>query len=51
MEIDETIKGGASQRQSSDVYTDLVKLKALKDVGVISDAEFQTQKTKRLQAQ
>jgi hypothetical protein len=51
VEIDETIKGGAPQQQSGDVYTDLVKLKALRDAGVITDAEFQAQKTKRLQTQ
>jgi hypothetical protein len=51
VEIDETVKGAAPQQQSGDVYTDLIKLKALKDAGIISDAEFQAQKTKRLQAQ
>ncbi|MFM0718035.1 outer membrane protein assembly factor BamE [Paraburkholderia strydomiana] len=51
IQIDEPAKGAAPQQQSGDVYTDLIKLKALKDAGVISDVEFQAQKTKRLQAQ
>lgn len=51
VEVNGTANGAAPQQQASDIYTDLIKLKALKDAGVISDTEFQAQKTTRLQAQ
>ncbi|VXC44924.1 Short C-terminal domain-containing protein [Burkholderia sp. 8Y] len=51
VEITESPRAAVSRQQAPDLYTDLIKLKALKDAGVISDAEFQAQKTKRLQVQ
>ncbi|MEZ2349449.1 SHOCT domain-containing protein [Caballeronia sp. RCC_10] len=51
VEISESRQAAVSRQQAPDLYTDLIKLKALKDAGIISDAEFQAQKTKRLQIQ
>lgn len=51
LEVNETVKGLEPRQQSGDLYTNLEKLKALKDEGVITDAEFQAQKTKLLRAQ
>lgn len=46
LESDQTIR----QSGSSDLYTELTKLKALKDSGVITEAEFQAQKKKLLES-
>jgi len=39
LEIDQTVKDAAPQRQNGGVYSDLLKLKALRDAGIISEAE------------
>jgi len=51
LEIDQTVKGAAPRQQNGDVYSDLLKLKALKDAGIVSDAEFQAKKKKLLETQ
>lgn len=51
VDVNETAKRLGPRQQNGDLYTNLEKLKALKDEGVITDAEFQAQKTKLLRAQ
>ena len=47
LESDQTIKHDV--RGGSDLYTELKKLKELKDSGVITENEFQAQKKKLLE--
>lgn len=49
LETDEKIKQDVNVKGSGDLYTELKKLKELKDSGVITDAEFQAQKKKLLE--
>lgn len=44
LESDQTVKQNIDVKGSSDLYTELKKLKELKDSGIITDAEFETQK-------
>lgn len=48
LESDQTVR--QSSNGSSDLYTELTKLKELKDSGVITEAEFQAQKKKLLES-
>lgn len=48
LESDQTVRQSGSG--SSDLYTELTKLKELKDSGVITEAEFQAQKKKLLES-
>jgi Short C-terminal domain len=43
LESDQTIKQDVSVKDSGDLYTELNKLKELKDSGVITEEEFQAQ--------
>ena len=45
-ESEQTVRD--TSKKSSDLYSDLVKLKELKDSGVITEEEFQAQKKKML---
>ena len=49
LETDEKIKQDVNVKGSGDLYTDLKKLKELKDSGVITETEFQAQKKKLLE--
>ena len=49
IENDQNIKQSVQVNSSQDLYTELKKLKELKDSGVISEEEFQTQKKKQLE--
>jgi hypothetical protein len=51
IESDQSIKQDVHVKGSGDLYTDLKKLKELKDSGVITEEEFQTQKKKLLEKQ
>jgi hypothetical protein len=48
LESDQTVKQDVQIKESGDLYTDLKKLKELKDAGIITDEEFQSQKKKLL---
>ena len=48
LESDQTIR--QSGDKSSDLFTELTKLKELKDTGIINEAEFQSQKKKLLES-
>lgn len=48
LESDQTIKQDVAVKDSGDLYTELNKLKELKDSGVITEEEFQAQKKKLL---
>ena len=48
LESDQTIR--QSGGKSSDLFTELTKLKELKDTGIITEAEFQSQKKKLLES-
>ena len=48
LESDQTIR--QSGGKSSDLFTELTKLKELKDTGIITEAEFQSQKKKFLES-
>ena len=50
VEVDKTVRDVSPQDQNKDLYTELKKLKDLKDSGVITDAEFLSQKKKLLDA-
>lgn len=50
VEVDKTVRDVSPQNQNKDLYTELKKLKDLKDSGVITDAEFEAQKKKLLSA-
>ena len=43
LESDQTVKQNIEVKGSGDLYTELKKLKELKDSGVITDAEFESQ--------
>lgn len=49
LESDQSIKQDVKVKQSGDLYTELKKLKELKDTGIITEKEFQTQKKKLLE--
>lgn len=49
LETDEKIKQDIYVKGSGDLYAELKKLKELKDSGVITEAEFQSQKKKLLE--
>ena len=49
VESDQTIRQDVKVKGSGDLYTELKKLKELKDTGVITEAEFQSQKKKLLE--
>jgi outer membrane protein assembly factor BamE (lipoprotein component of BamABCDE complex) len=49
LESDQTVKQNIEVKDSGDLYTELNKLKELKDSGVITDAEFESQKKKLLE--
>ncbi len=49
LESDQTVKQNIEVKGSGDLYTELKKLKELKDSGVITDAEFESQKKKLLE--
>lgn len=49
LESDQTIKQDVQVKGSGDLYTELKKLKELKDSGVITEEEFQAQKKKLLE--
>ncbi|HKQ23145.1 MAG TPA: SHOCT domain-containing protein [Burkholderiales bacterium] len=48
IESDQTIKQNVEVTGSADLYTELKKLKELNDSGIITDAEFESQKKKLL---
>jgi len=48
IEIDKTVRDVSAQKREKDLYTELKKLKDLKDSGVITEAEFEAQKKKAL---
>ena len=48
LESDKSIKQDVKVKQPGDLYTELKKLKELKDTGIITEEEFQTQKKKLL---
>jgi len=50
IEIDQTIREQQVGSRDKDLYTELKKLKELKDTGVITDAEFESQKKKLLES-
>jgi hypothetical protein len=47
--IDQTVRDSSPQSQTKDLYTELKKLKDLKDSGIINESEFEAQKKKLLQ--
>lgn len=49
LESDQTVKQDVRIKDSGDLYTDLKKLKELKDSGVITEEEFQAQKKRLLE--
>ena len=49
LESDQTVKQNIEVKGSGDLYTELKKLKELKDSGVITDAEFESQKKNLLE--
>lgn len=49
LESDQSIKQDVQVKGSGDLYTELKKLKELKDSGVITEEEFQAQKKKLLE--
>lgn len=49
IESDQTVKQNVEIKGSADLYTELKKLKELKDSGIITDAEFESQKKKLLE--
>jgi hypothetical protein len=49
LESDQTVRQNVGVKGSTDVYTELKKLKELKDSGIITDAEFESQKKKLLE--
>lgn len=49
LESEQTIKQDVNVKGSGDLYTDLKKLKELKDSGIITEEEFQVQKKKLLE--
>lgn len=49
LESDQTIKQDVQVKGSGDLYTELKKLKELKDSGVITEEEFQAQKKRLLE--
>ncbi|SFA84899.1 Short C-terminal domain-containing protein [Collimonas sp. OK607] len=51
IEIDQTVRQSSSTKETKDLYTELKKLKDLKDSGVITDSEFESQKKKLLATQ
>ncbi len=50
IEVDQRTRDVSPPKQSKDLYTELTKLKSLKDSGVLSDAEFEAQKKKLLES-
>lgn len=48
LETDEKVRQDVTLKGNGDLYTELKKLKELKDSGVITEAEFQNQKKKLL---
>ena len=49
LESDQAVKQDVQIKGSGDLYTDLMKLKELKDSGVITEEEFQAQKKRLLE--
>jgi Short C-terminal domain len=49
LESDQNVKQDVQVRGSGDIYSELKKLKELKDSGVITEDEFQAQKKKLLE--
>ena len=49
LESDQTVKQDVQIKSSGDLYTDLKKLKELKDSGLLTDEEFQAQKKRLLE--
>jgi Short C-terminal domain len=47
--IDQTVRDVSPPSQTKDLYTELKKLKDLKDSGIINELEFEVQKKKLLQ--
>lgn len=48
IESEQTVKQDVTVKDSGDIYAELKKLKELKDAGIITEDEFQTQKKKFL---
>jgi outer membrane protein assembly factor BamE (lipoprotein component of BamABCDE complex) len=51
LESDQSIRQDVQVKGSGDLYTELKKLKELKDAGVITEEEFQAQKKRLLEKQ
>jgi hypothetical protein len=49
VESDQTVKQDVQIKESADLYTELKKLQELKDAGIITEEEFQSQKKKLLE--